>query len=98
MHVAEFPPTPRRLPAPRLFELAPELGEATARLRFALDLLAQCVEQSRHGDDDRDAVAPHGLDDLRGLERVLEKDLAADDLRDKDAHELTEDVAERHEA
>jgi hypothetical protein len=62
-----------------------------------LDVLAQGFEHARDRDDDRDALATDDLDDLRRVERVLEVDLAAEELRDEDSHELPEHVAERYE-
>ena len=68
-----------------------------ARRVVALDLLAQRVEEARHGDDDRDAVLLDSGDDLRRVERVLKVDFAAEELRHEDAHELAEDMAERQQ-
>ena len=41
---------------------------------------------------------PDVLDDLGRVQRILKEDLAAEELRHEDAHELPEDVAQRDEA
>src|SRR5205085_11607566 len=79
-------------------ESAFQVVNASTRRLAALDVLAQRVEKTRDCDDDRDALTLNRVDDLRGVERILEEDFAAQKLRHQKAHELSEDVAERQKA
>jgi hypothetical protein len=60
----------------------------------ALDLFSQRIKNARHGDDDGDSLAFDRFHDLRWAQRLLKENLATEQLRHKDAHELSEDMAE----
>src|SRR6266536_3258480 len=69
----------------------------TTRGIVTFNPLAQAIEHARHEYDHRDAFFARLVDDLRRVKRAMKVNFTAQKLRDKDAHELSEDVAQGHE-
>src|SRR6266704_2395380 len=64
MNRAKRPPAAEKISAGRRGNRFLKSIQFSSRLEVALDLFPQRIESARHGDDDRDALAFHGLNDL----------------------------------
>src|SRR5205814_4638143 len=91
VNAAELPPPDGCVPLVGFAELAMKHVERAARLIVAFDLVAQRLEDTRHGYDHRDALPLDRLDDVRWAEGIVEDHFAANELRHEDPHELPED-------
>ena len=63
----------------------------------SFDLLAHRVKNARYANDHRHPLTLDGFDNLSWYQGLLKEDGAPEKLGHEDAHELTEDVAERQQ-
>src|SRR5215813_15558950 len=94
MNFAKTPPATHKLflSGSRKLLLKPSLF--SLRLEIALDLVFNCLNHAWDGYNYRDFLLLYGLNDLRGIKRLLKENRAANELRDKYAEELSKDVAQ----
>ena len=68
-----------------------------ARIDFAFDGGAQQIEHARNGDEHGGAFAFYGAKNFRGIGGIFENDGGAEQWRNEQRHELSENVAERNQ-
>src|ERR1700747_3333252 len=68
-----------------------------ARIDFAFECGTQEIEHARHGDEESGAFAFDGTENFTGIGGVFEDYRGAEQRRDEERHELSEDVTERNE-
>ena len=94
MDLPESPPALHEMLVLRGLELSLKPLRFSRDFQVALDLVFQRFHQTGHSDDDRDALPLDDLQDFGRVERVLENDGRGQQLRQEDAEDLAEDVAE----
>src|SRR6185503_1146640 len=95
MHSAKRPPSAQEMLAFRCGELSIKHIALAARFKVTFNLVAQCVEHSRHAYDHRYPVLLDCIDDLRRIQRVLKEYFTCEQLWNGYSHELTEHVTQR---
>src|SRR6185436_4364719 len=92
MNFSERPPVAQEVPVLGGDELV------VGNLRVSLDLLAQCFQNTRHSDHDVDAIFFDCRHDFRRFVRLAEINFSREELRNKDSHQLPEDVTQGQQA
>src|ERR1700730_11934686 len=97
MDRAEAPAALQKVFGLGFLKVAPQFLGLPARCKVALDLVLKRFDEPRHGSEQGDALVVNRTDDLGRVQRVQENRRGPGDLRQENAEQLTEDMAERQQ-
>src|SRR5262245_44225498 len=97
MQIAKHPPSPEKMLFTRGREATPEIFEFALCGIAAFNAVLQRLELSRYDGCNMNTLSPYRCANLSRIERADKHNLPTQQVRDEDAHKLSENVAERQE-
>src|SRR5487761_52142 len=96
MEPPEAPPTAEKSIACRRVKVLPEGESMSGSLDVTLNFVAQRFHDAGHCHQNRNSVTADSLENFRGIQSVQKMHGSAQKRGNENAHELAEDMAQRH--